>query len=80
LLELLTNIHPDLAFLLHTYKIVCNKPIELPSDRSHNHVIPLLPGSHPVKVRPYRYPHSQKAQIETMVEEMLQEGIIAPKY
>jgi hypothetical protein len=37
-----------------------------------------MEGSNPVKVRPYRYPHSQKAQIETMVNDMLTQGIIQP--
>jgi len=32
----------------------------------------------PVKVCPYRYPHSKKQQIETMVQEMVVAGIIAP--
>ncbi|MCI17228.1 Ty3/gypsy retrotransposon protein, partial [Trifolium medium] len=31
-----------------------------------------------VKVRPYRYPHSQKEQIELMVTDMLAQGIIQP--
>ncbi|WVY91553.1 hypothetical protein V8G54_037067 [Vigna mungo] len=77
-LDLPTAIHPDLARLLHTYKRVFDKPIGLPPNRSHNHVIPLIPDSQPVKVRPYRYPHSQKEQIEKMIAEMLHEGIIAP--
>ncbi|GAU31857.1 hypothetical protein TSUD_114680 [Trifolium subterraneum] len=37
-----------------------------------------MEGSNPVNVRPYRYPHSQKAQIETMVNDMLTQGIIQP--
>lgn len=37
-----------------------------------------MKGSNPVKVRPYRYPHSQKAQIESMVVDMLDQGIIQP--
>ena len=59
-LDLPYAIHPDLALLLHAYKRVFDKPIGLPPDRSHNHVIPLLPDNKPIKVRPYRYPHSQK--------------------
>jgi len=32
----------------------------------------------PVKVRPYRYPHSQKTEIEQIIVEILSEGIIQP--
>lgn len=38
----------------------------------------LLADAKPVKTRPYRYPHSQKEQIEIMVQEMLDQGIIQP--
>jgi hypothetical protein len=31
-----------------------------------------------VKIKPYRYPDNQKEQIEKMVLEMLQQGIIQP--
>ncbi|CAJ2662565.1 unnamed protein product [Trifolium pratense] len=73
-----TNIEPEIAILLHTYKDLFNTPSALPPSRSHNHTIPLIEGANPVKVKPYRYPHSQKEQIETMVQDMLQQGIIQP--
>jgi len=38
----------------------------------------LIEGSQPVKVKPYHYPHSQKAEIEKLVQGMLDEGIIQP--
>ncbi|XP_028184664.1 uncharacterized protein LOC114371404 [Glycine soja] len=58
---------PELALLLHTYSVVFATPINLPPRRSHDHSIPLLERSQPVKVKPYRYPHSQKEEIEKLV-------------
>ncbi|GAU19157.1 hypothetical protein TSUD_79800 [Trifolium subterraneum] len=74
--DLPTNTDPEIAMLLYTYKSLFQSPTTLPPTRPHNHSIPLLEGSAPVKVKPYRYPHSQKEQIETMIQEMLQQGII----
>ena len=74
-LDLPVNTEPEIALLLHTYSEIFDKPKGLPPPRSHTHAIPLLQGSNPVKVRPYRYPFSQKQQIETMIQEMLQTGI-----
>ncbi|WVZ01635.1 hypothetical protein V8G54_027704 [Vigna mungo] len=76
LLDTQADMQPDLALLLHTYASVFDTPHHLPPQRSHDHAIPLLAGSNPVKVKPYRYPHSQKKEIERPVEGMLKEGII----
>jgi len=38
----------------------------------------LIPGSVPPNIRLYRYPYSQKSEIERMVAEMLKAGIIQP--
>ena len=76
LLELPDDMEPELALLLHTYSSVFSTPSSLPPPRSHVHHIPLLTGSNPVKVKPYRYPHSQKEEIEKLVENILREGII----
>jgi len=72
------DIAPELAILLYTYRAVFDTPMGLPPQRKQNHAIPLKEGSNPVKVKPYRYPHSQKEQIEKMVIEMLDQGIIQP--
>ncbi|GAU45358.1 hypothetical protein TSUD_239070 [Trifolium subterraneum] len=78
LVELPANIEPELAILLHTYRKVFQTPSGLPPPREHNHEIHLKEGTKPVKVKPYRYPHSQKEEIEKMVHDMLQQGIIKP--
>ncbi|WVZ04461.1 hypothetical protein V8G54_025267 [Vigna mungo] len=74
----LQDMDPEITLLLHTYKGIFAKPVGLPPSRSQDHKIPLLQGSAAVKVRPYKYPHSKKQQIEIMVKEMLDEGIIVP--
>ncbi|XP_057746886.1 uncharacterized protein LOC130966135 [Arachis stenosperma] len=77
-LTLSDDIHPEVVKLLHSYAGVFAQPSGLPPQRRHDHCIPLIKGADPVKVRPYRYPHSQKAQIEFMVQQMLDDGIIQP--
>ncbi|GAU44596.1 hypothetical protein TSUD_187860 [Trifolium subterraneum] len=52
--ELPTNTEPEIAMLLYTYKDLFKAPTSLPPTRHHNHSIPLLEGSAPVKVKPYR--------------------------
>ncbi|XP_017413004.1 uncharacterized protein LOC108324575 [Vigna angularis] len=52
------------------------KPKGLPPNRSQNHCIPLLLDVNAVRVKPYKYPHSQKQQIENVVQQMLEDEII----
>ncbi|CAH9055543.1 unnamed protein product [Cuscuta europaea] len=72
------DMEPELKRLLLNYRHIFGVPIDFPPPRSQNHVIPLMKDAKPVKVRPYRYPHSKKLQIETMVKDMLVSGIIIP--
>lgn len=55
-----------------------NHKIDLPLLRSAHHQIPLIPGAQPFEVRPYRYSHVQKNEIENQLNQMLQTRIIRP--
>ncbi|CAM8990762.1 unnamed protein product [Rhodiola kirilowii] len=68
----------ELSGLLREFARIFATPKGLPPQRAHDHRVPLLPGSTPVNVRPYRYPWCQKIEIERLVAEMLQEGLIKP--
>ncbi|XP_071909625.1 uncharacterized protein [Coffea arabica] len=68
----------EISELLHEFSDVFVEPTQLPPERAHDHTIPLKPDAQPFKLRPYRYPHSQKTEIENQVSNMLQTGIIKP--
>lgn len=58
--------------------VIFDSPTELPPPREIEHQITLKEGSDPVNVRPYRYAHFQKEEIERQVQEMLSTGLIQP--
>ena len=66
----------DLQLLLNVNAGMIKVPKELPPIRPHDHHIPLLNESQSIKVKPYRYPTVQKNELEKMVAEMLDAGII----
>ncbi len=43
--------------IIHQFDDVFSAPLALPPKRMCDHNIPLIPGSRPVNIRPYRYPH-----------------------
>lgn len=59
-----TEISEKCQEILRAYEDVFRTPSELPPRRIFDHHIYLQPGSRPVNVRPYRYPHFQKNEIE----------------
>ncbi|XP_028796878.1 uncharacterized protein LOC114752313 [Neltuma alba] len=74
----LTEIAADVQGLLGEFPAVQVQPTGLPPHRSVDHTIELKPGEAPPNIRPYRYPHCQKSEIEKMVQDMLQTGLIRP--
>lgn len=64
--------------LINQYPELFQPPSSLPPHRDVDHRIPLLSGTGPINVRPYRYGHAQKAELERQVEKMLSAGLISP--
>ncbi|KAK8983583.1 hypothetical protein V6N11_073987 [Hibiscus sabdariffa] len=62
--------------LLEQYKSVIDEPKGLPPQRTQDHAISLIPGAQPVNLRPYRFPFSQKSEIEKQIGEMLAASIV----
>jgi hypothetical protein len=69
---------PNLLQLLQEFQGLFEELHGLPPARPHDHRIPLIQGSPPVNVRPYRYPHYQKNEIERIVVGLLNTGEIRP--
>ena len=64
--------------LLRRYDHLFQPPSRLPPARQVVHRITLKPSTAPVSVRPYRYPHFQKNEIEKKISELLSAGLIRP--
>ena len=73
-----SSISPNLQKALDNHSKVFETPKGLPCIRDHDHAIHLIPGCVPPNIRPYRYPYAQRSEIEYMVAEMLEAGIIQP--
>ncbi|XP_019423050.1 PREDICTED: uncharacterized protein LOC109332520 [Lupinus angustifolius] len=69
---------PQIQTVLQTFDSIFQTPTTLPPHRPHDHHIPLLPNSSPVNIKPYRYPHSQKEIMTSMLHDMLKTGIVVP--
>lgn len=65
------NTHPTITTLLTKYQHIFSILSGLPPQRLIDHTIPLLPNTTPINVHPYRYPHSQKAEIVKQVQDLL---------
>lgn len=70
--------NPQLCKLLSSYNHVFSQPKTLPTTRTLNHHINLIPNSEPINTKPYCYPCFQKNEIERQIQEMLHSSIIQP--
>ncbi|XP_058788145.1 uncharacterized protein LOC131662390 [Vicia villosa] len=72
------SLPPEIHSVLTSHASIFQPPSGLPPSRPHDHSIPLTPNTNPVNIKPYRCPHSQKEAMTTIINDMLQEGIIKP--
>lgn len=72
----MATLPPLLQTVLDQYQEIFHEPTQLPPKRPIDHRITLLPNAKPVNVRPYRYPHFQKTEMEKLVAEMQSTGVI----
>jgi hypothetical protein len=73
------SVPQDLQSILSKHQVVFSTPQGLPPSHGvHDHSIPLIPRSLPPNIRPYHHPFSQKNEIEKMVQELLNAGVILP--
>src|ERR1044072_4369422 len=73
-----SDIPRELDVVLQEFDIVFQDIQGLPPSRRHDHAIHLKEGADIPNLRPYKCPHIQKTEIEKLVGEMLQSGIIRP--
>ncbi|KAD3067067.1 hypothetical protein E3N88_34947 [Mikania micrantha] len=70
--------HSYIKVLLEEFAQLFQPPTGPPPVRSQDHDIVLSSTASQVVVLPYRYPHFQKQEIDSLVKEMLAQGIIRP--
>ncbi|KAL0533232.1 hypothetical protein IC582_030448 [Cucumis melo] len=64
--------------VIKQFQDVFEWPEKLPPRRGIEHHIHLKEGTNPINVRPYRYGFHQKEEMEKLVQEMLNSGVIRP--
>ena len=72
------SISPYLQNVFDNHSKVFETPKGLLPISDHDHAIQFILGIAPPNIRPYKYPYAQKSEIERMVAEMLEVGIIQP--
>lgn len=73
-----TTLPPQVQTTIIAFSDLFADPQGLPPSRPIDHRIPLKSGTDAVNVKPYRYPHFQKSEIERLVADLLQSGAIRP--
>ncbi|KAA0034007.1 Ty3/gypsy retrotransposon protein [Cucumis melo var. makuwa] len=76
--EAAEELRPEFEQLEWEFADIFDMPVRLPPLKYIHHRIQLKEGTDPINVRPYRYLHIQKNEIEKLVNRMLSTGVIRP--
>jgi hypothetical protein len=69
--------HPEIQELIQRYsKLFQELPMKMPPKRNIEHIIEFKPDSTPVNIKPYRYPHHHKIEIERLIQDLLNVGLL----
>lgn len=71
---------PIIISVLEHFPHIFKELTTLPPNRHIQHHIHLLPNTNPINVKPYRYPHFQKTEIEKQITSMITAGLIQPSH
>ena len=74
----ITPIPKEIEDLFDQYSQLFQPLVDLPPSRTTDHAINIIPNATLMNVRPYRYPHFQKKEIEDQISSMLDKGFIRP--
>lgn len=75
-LSLTVEIPIPIEHLLGMYVKGFAEPTKLPPLRYREHTINMIASTSPISVRPYRYPHAYKEEMEKIESQMLTVGLI----
>ena len=71
---------PELTTLLFQYAQIFIEATQLPPPLPISHHIHLPPNSKPINVKSYRYPHSQKVELEKQIQLLLEVEFILQSF
>lgn len=74
--HLLPSTPSSISSILARYPDIFVEPTHLPPNCTIQNHIHFLPNTNLVNVKPYRYPHFQKSEIEKQISTMLDAGLI----
>ena len=68
---------PEIQDLIRKHeKVFQDLPMKMPPNREIEHTIEVKARSDPVNIKPYRYSHHQKTEIERLIQDLLKCGTL----